>query len=52
MINQEMVKWLVARILQGKINSNTGNPFQLEDIKIQEYKDAVQAVLEQSNNLG
>lgn len=45
MINQDYVNWLVNFIKNGTINIKTGQPFVLEDIKIQEYKDAVQAQL-------
>ncbi|MCT8975482.1 hypothetical protein N4T77_02610 [Clostridium sp. CX1] len=45
MINQEYVNWLVDRIKSGKINPQTGEAFKLEDIKIQEYRDEVEAQL-------
>lgn len=45
MLNQNHINWLVSFIKNGTINIKTGQPFVLEDIKIQEYKDAVQAQL-------
>ena len=45
MINEDYVNWLVSWIKSGIINIKTGQSFVLEDIKIQEYKDAVQAKL-------
>lgn len=45
MINQDYVNWLVSWIKNGIMNIKTGQPFTIEDIKIQEYKDAVQAQL-------
>lgn len=45
MVNQDYVNWLVNFIKNGTINIKTGQPFTLDDIKIQEYKDAVQAQL-------
>ncbi|WP_181870586.1 hypothetical protein [Hafnia paralvei] len=45
MINQDYVNWLVNFIKDGTINIKTGEPFNLEDIKNQEYKNAVQAQL-------
>jgi hypothetical protein len=45
LINQDYVNWLVNFIKNGTINIKTSQPFVLEDIKIQEYKDAVQAML-------
>lgn len=44
-INQEMVLWLVDRIKNGKINPITKLPFTIDDIKVEEYKNAVKAVL-------
>ena len=41
MVNQDIVNWLVDRIINRKINPQTGLPFKLEDIKVQEYKEAV-----------
>ncbi len=43
MINQSYVNWLVSWIKNGTVNIKTGQPFTIDDIKIQEYKDAVQA---------
>ncbi|SHJ62697.1 hypothetical protein [Clostridium magnum] len=40
-INEQYVIWLVGFIKSGTINKNTGLPFAITDIKIQEYKDAV-----------
>lgn len=40
-INEQYVIWLVGFIKSGTINKNTGLPFTITDIKIQEYKDAV-----------
>lgn len=45
MINQAIVDILVSRIRNGGINPVTGQPMQLEDIKIQEYRDAVETIL-------
>jgi hypothetical protein len=45
MINQIYVDWLVGWIKNGTINIKTGEPFKLDDIKVQEYKDAVNAIL-------
>lgn len=45
MINQIYVDWLVKWIKEETINIKTGQPFKLEDILIQEYKDAVQTKL-------
>lgn len=45
MVNPIIVNMLVKKIQTGEINPNTGEPFKLEDIKIQEYRDAVQAAL-------
>lgn len=45
MINQLYVDWLVGWIKNGTINIKTKQPFKLDDIKVQEYKDAVNAIL-------
>lgn len=42
MINQVIVEIIVRRILNSGINPVTGQPFQLDDIKIPEYKTAVE----------
>lgn len=44
-VNQDYVSWLVNFIKNGTVNIKTDKPFVLEDIKVQEYKDAVQAQL-------
>lgn len=41
MINQDYVNWLVTWIKERTINIKTGQPFVIDDIKSQEYKDAV-----------
>lgn len=45
MVQQNLVDMLVRKITNGEINPKTGEPFKLEDIKLQEYTDAVQALL-------
>lgn len=45
MINQDYVNWLVYFVKNNTINIKTSQPFTIDDIKIQEYKDAVQAQL-------
>lgn len=45
MVNEIYVNWLVTWIKNGVINIKTGEPFKLDDILAQEYKDAVQAIL-------
>lgn len=45
MVNQAIVDILVKRISSRGINPVTGQPIKLEDIKIQEYRDAVEAIL-------
>ena len=45
MINQEYVSWLVEWIRNGTINMKTGKPFVIDDIKNQDYKTAVQNIL-------
>ncbi|AGF54806.1 hypothetical protein HMT_42 [Clostridium phage HM T] len=45
MINQIYVEMLVNKILTKEINPNTGDLFKIEDIKIAEYKTAVEAKL-------
>lgn len=45
MVNQTIVDILVRRIQSGGINPVTSQPMKLEDIKIQEYRDAVAQVL-------
>lgn len=41
MVNQDYVNWLISFIKNGTINTKTNLPFSINDIKIQEYKDAV-----------
>lgn len=45
MINQYVIDILVKRIRDGGVNPVTGQPMTVDDIKIQEYKDAVAAIL-------
>lgn len=45
MINELYVKWLASWIKNGTTNIQTGLPFTLDDIKIPEYRDAVEALL-------
>lgn len=45
MINPIYVDMLVNKIRIGEINPNTGQPFKVEDIKIAEYKTAVETKL-------
>ena len=45
MINQKIVDILVGRIKNNGINPATGEVMKLEDIKLQEYRDAVQSLL-------
>ncbi|OAO79812.1 hypothetical protein [Anoxybacillus flavithermus] len=42
MTNPVIVDILVRRILEGGINSATNQPMKLEDIKIEEYRVAVE----------
>lgn len=49
MVNQYLVDLLVKRIKNNVINPLTGEPFKLEDIKIQEYKTAVEQELNTSS---
>lgn len=42
MVNPIIVDILVKRILEGGINPATNQPMKLEDIKIEEYKVAVE----------
>lgn len=44
-MNRYILDLLVIRIRNGMINPKTNQPFDLEDILIQEYKDAVQQAL-------
>lgn len=44
-VMQEMVTMLVVKIQTQEINPATNQPFKLEDIKILEYKTAVQKAL-------
>ncbi|GFZ30720.1 hypothetical protein CSC2_12460 [Clostridium zeae] len=46
MVNQIYVDMLVRKIKNGEINPTTNEFFKIEDIKIKEYQDAVQAKLE------
>lgn len=41
-INQKIVDILVHKIKDGCINPRTREPYKIDDIKIQEYRDAVQ----------
>lgn len=45
MINSIYVDILVNKIITKEINPNTGQPFKIEDIKIIEYKTAVESKL-------
>ena len=45
MVEQFIVNLLVSKIKSGAINPKTGQPFQLDDIKIIDYRDAVQQAL-------
>lgn len=45
MVNETYVNWLVSWIKNGTINIKTGQLFKEEDILIQEYRDAVHAIL-------
>ena len=45
MINVILVNMLVNKIRISEINPNTNEPFKLEDIKIAEYKSAVESKL-------
>ncbi len=47
MTNEDIVEVLIERIKNGKINPVTGQPFKLEDIKIEEFKTAVATKLEE-----
>lgn len=47
MVNPILVDMLVRKIKDAEINPNTGQPFQVVDIKIDEYKTAVEAALNQ-----
>ena len=41
MVVVSVVDMLVRKIKAGEINPSTGQPFKVEDIKIQGYRDAV-----------
>lgn len=41
MIEQVVVDILIKKIKNQEINPKTAQPFQVDDIKIQEYKDVV-----------
>jgi hypothetical protein len=43
--NNILVEILVRKIKNKEINPNTSQPFSINDIKIQEYKDIVQMQL-------
>lgn len=45
MVNTILVDILVNKIRIGDINPNTGEPFKVENIKIEEYKTDVEAKL-------
>lgn len=45
-LNQQIIDILVHKIKDACINPKTNEPYKLDDIKIQEYKDAVQAALD------
>lgn len=45
MVNQFIVNMLIRKIKEGEINPNTSEAFKVEDIKIQEYQDAVQETI-------
>ena len=46
MVNEVYVDWLVSWINNGVINTKTGLPFVIDDIKNVDYKSAVQAKLD------
>lgn len=45
MVNPLILDILFRRIVNGEINPKTGEPMTLTDIKIQEYREAVEAML-------
>lgn len=45
MVNPILVNMLVRKIQSGETNTKTGEVFKVEDILMQEYKDAVSAIL-------
>ena len=45
MVNSILVDILVNKIRIGEINPNTSEPFNVDDIKIAEYKTAVESKL-------
>lgn len=45
-MNQYVIELLVRKIKTGEVNPKTNSPFKLDDIKIQEYKEAVQLIFD------